>query len=195
MATQKLNITRDQLATFLKNHELVKQFEKLVQIVDEVAPSSDTQGIGIQAANADATANEALSSIIRLAQDVAIDVGNADQKATQALDTLNRIADALEFLAQAPAKPTCAEAQDLDLSPLVQIGTLGEQQADRVDIKGGVVSARLKNNQTILLEATSTLSDGSALEAGTLLNAPAAGNPTKWVAIDDNGTTRYIPTW
>jgi hypothetical protein len=27
------------------------------------------------------------------------------------------------------------------------------------------------------------------------LNAPAAGNPTKWIPIDDNGTTRYIPAW
>ena len=27
MATQKLNLTRDQLATFLKNHEQIKQFE------------------------------------------------------------------------------------------------------------------------------------------------------------------------
>jgi hypothetical protein len=26
-------------------------------------------------------------------------------------------------------------------------------------------------------------------------NAPAAGNPTKWIAIDDNGTSRKIPAW
>jgi hypothetical protein len=102
MAMQKLNLTRDQLATFLKNHELVKQFEKLIQVVDEVAPSSDTTGINLQAGNADAAANEALSQIIRLAQDSAIDVGNADQKATQALGTLARIANALEMLATEP---------------------------------------------------------------------------------------------
>jgi len=30
MATQKLNLTRDQLATFLKNHEQIKQFEASV---------------------------------------------------------------------------------------------------------------------------------------------------------------------
>lgn len=194
MATQKLNITRGQLAAFLKNHELIRQFEKLVQVVDEVAPSSDTQGINVQAANADASANEALASIIRLAQDVAVDVGNADQKAAQALDTLNRIANALELLALAPA-PVQDRMQDLDLSPPVQVGTLGEQQADRVNIKGGEVSARLKNTQTVLLETTSTLSNGAALASGTLLNAPVAGDPTKWVAIDDNGVTRYIPTW
>ena len=70
MATQKLNLTRDQLATFLKNHEQIKQFERLFALADEIAPASDTQGISIQAGNADAAANEALAQIARLAQAV-----------------------------------------------------------------------------------------------------------------------------
>ena len=102
MATQKLNLTRDQLATFLKNHEQIKQFERLFQLADEVAPSSDTTGISIQAGNAEAAANEALALIVSLAQDMAINSGAADQKAVQALDTLGRIANALEMLATAP---------------------------------------------------------------------------------------------
>ena len=64
MATQKLNLTRDQLASFLKNFEQIKQFERLFAIVDTVAPSSDTPGIEIQAGNADAAANQALAQII-----------------------------------------------------------------------------------------------------------------------------------
>jgi hypothetical protein len=31
--------------------------------------------------------------------------------------------------------------------------------------------------------------------AGTLLNSPAAGNPVKWCAFNDNGTLRKFPTW
>lgn len=103
MATQKLNLTRDQLASFLKNQEQIKQFEKLFQIVDEVAPSSDTTGTSIQAGQAQASANNALAQILSLAQSSAINSGTADQKATQALDTLGRIANALELLATAPA--------------------------------------------------------------------------------------------
>ena len=38
-------------------------------------------------------------------------------------------------------------------------------------------------------------SEGAAAAAGTLLNAPVAANPTKWIPINDNGTTRYIPAW
>ena len=39
------------------------------------------------------------------------------------------------------------------------------------------------------------LTNGAGVGAGTLLTAPAAGNPTKWIGINDNGTIRYIPAW
>ena len=102
MATQKLNLTRDQLATFLKNFEQVKQFERLFALADQISPSPDTPGIEVLAGNSQATANEALAQIVSLAKDAAINAGNADQKAVQALDTLGRIANALEMLATAP---------------------------------------------------------------------------------------------
>jgi hypothetical protein len=46
-----------------------------------------------------------------------------------------------------------------------------------------------------LLTTSAALTNGAAAAAGTLANAPAAGNPTKWIPINDNGTTRYIPAW
>lgn len=39
------------------------------------------------------------------------------------------------------------------------------------------------------------LTNGAAAQLGTLTNAPTAGDPTKWIPINDNGTTRYIPAW
>lgn len=101
MATQKLNLTRDQLATFLKNFEQIKQFEALFQIVGAIAPDVVNE-VKIEAGTAQATANEALAQIVLLAQDAATNSGAADQKAVQALDTLGRIANALEMLATAP---------------------------------------------------------------------------------------------
>jgi len=44
-------------------------------------------------------------------------------------------------------------------------------------------------------ETSVALADGAGVGSGTLSNAPAAGNPTKWIAINDNGTTRHIPAW
>lgn len=46
-----------------------------------------------------------------------------------------------------------------------------------------------------LLKTRAALTNGAAAAAGTLLNAPTAGDPTKWIPINDNGTTRYIPAW
>lgn len=46
-----------------------------------------------------------------------------------------------------------------------------------------------------LLATSAALTNGAAAALGTLTNAPAAGNPTKWIPISDNGTTRFIPAW
>lgn len=46
-----------------------------------------------------------------------------------------------------------------------------------------------------LIQNLVTWTNHAAAAAGTLGNAPVAGNPTKWIAINDNGTTRYIPAW
>lgn len=66
---QKLNLTRDQLASFLQDFEQIRQFERLFAVADEVQAVSDTTGISIEAGIANATANDALAQIIRLAQD------------------------------------------------------------------------------------------------------------------------------
>lgn len=37
--------------------------------------------------------------------------------------------------------------------------------------------------------------NGAAAQAGTLLNAPVAGNPGHWLPVSIAGTVRYIPCW
>jgi Tfp pilus assembly protein PilN len=176
-----LKLTRNQLAAFLKDHESIKQFETLFSLVAPLAP-------------------DLLSEINTEAQ-------SANSRAVEALASLNRIANALELLSLSPPSsqltdpddeiPPATPASQLqdDLDPPVQVGTMGQQQADRVNITGGAVSANLTNNQTTLLSSSQSLTNGAAAAIATLLNSPVAGNPTKWVAINDNGTTRYIPTW
>ena len=62
-----LNLTRDQLATFLKNHEQIRQFENLFQTVQTIAPITGTD-FEFQADSAAATANEALALIAAINQ-------------------------------------------------------------------------------------------------------------------------------
>jgi hypothetical protein len=45
------------------------------------------------------------------------------------------------------------------------------------------------------LTTNTALTNGAGVGAGTLTTAPAAGNPTKWIGINDNGTLRYVPAW
>jgi len=59
---QRLNLTRDQLASFLQDHEQIKQFERLFSTVDDIS-NVTLDNISISAGNASASANEALASI------------------------------------------------------------------------------------------------------------------------------------
>jgi hypothetical protein len=58
------------------------------------------------------------------------------------------------------------------------------------------LAADLTNtNATYLMSTNQTMPNGAGGSAGTLTNAPSVGNPTKWISINDNGTTRKIPAW
>lgn len=46
-----------------------------------------------------------------------------------------------------------------------------------------------------ILSTLAAVTSGAGSSTGTLTNAPAAGNPTKWIPFDDFGTTRFIPAW
>jgi hypothetical protein len=66
-----LGLTRDQLANFLGDFEQIKQFENLFAVADTVVDSpDDILVITIAVGTAQATANDALSQINELDQDV-----------------------------------------------------------------------------------------------------------------------------
>ncbi len=48
---------------------------------------------------------------------------------------------------------------------------------------------------TNMVSSTTSFAAGATGNVPTLTAGPVTGNPTKWIAINDNGTTRYIPTW
>jgi hypothetical protein len=95
MAT-KLNLTRDQLGTFLKDHEQIKQFERLFKIADEISPLTDTQGIQLNAENAQAMAQDALSQIASVAQSLALNQAITDSKAEEALARLEQLTKSID---------------------------------------------------------------------------------------------------
>ncbi len=99
MAVQRLNLTRDQLASFLQDFEQIKQFERLFSTVDTINTVTLDE-ISVSAGNAFAAANEALAQISGI---------------STALDSLL-------------------------LAPRNELGTISAQNADNVNITGGLIS-------------------------------------------------------
>jgi hypothetical protein len=96
---QRLNLTRDQLASFLQDHEQIKQFELLFSTVNTI-DNFTLDEVNTTAGNAVASANDALSQ-------------------------LASISSALELLIEAPRD---------------ELGTISYQNADNVNINGGLIS-------------------------------------------------------
>jgi hypothetical protein len=96
--------------------------------------------------------------------------------------------------------PGFAFSADTDCG-MYRIGTdnigLAVNGAKVLDIAttGLTITGTLTHSDTKILKTTAGFTNGAAAQTGTLGNSPAAGNPTKWIPIDDNGTTRYIPAW
>lgn len=73
------------------------------------------------------------------------------------------------------------------------INDIGASLANRprnLFLAGGVT-----HGSATLLTTTTALTNNAAAQTATLTNGPTAGNPTKWIPINDNGTTRNIPAW
>lgn len=84
--------------------------------------------------------------------------------------------------------------QNLDTGETLILG--GGLEGMRIDTsQNAVFKGTITHADTNLMRTSVALGNGAAAAAGILLNAPVAGNPTKWIPINDNGTTRYIPAW
>jgi hypothetical protein len=110
----RLRVTRNQLAAFIPDFQTIKQIERLIQIVDDVSPSSDTQGINILAGNADASANEALALINELSHRLGAEGGAlAGARATQALSLINELSQQIGLQGDARATQALTLINDL----------------------------------------------------------------------------------
>ena len=118
--SRKLNLTRDQLATFLTDQQQIRQFELLFSTVDELQVIVGTD-FEFQADTAAATANSALAQLAALAQESAINCALAENKANQALALVDNLTKAVQALQSTPVPSqldTLAKAiEGLQMSP------------------------------------------------------------------------------
>jgi len=84
--------------------------------------------------------------------------------------------------------------QNLDTGETLIFG--GGAEGMRIDTnKNAIFRGSITHAGTTLINTSVALSNNSGTATATLTNAPVAGNPTKWIPINDNGTIRYIPAW
>jgi len=121
--SRKLNLTRDQLASFLTDQQQIRQFELLFSAVDELQVIVGTD-FEYQADTAAANANNALAQINTLDQETAVNDAVLNAKIQQTLDAIPRLAQALELLALAPVFDfglVGAAIQSFKTAPVVKI--------------------------------------------------------------------------
>lgn len=87
----RLNLTREQFAAFLQDHQQIRQFELLFSAVDELLPDT-VRALLIASGNADARAIQALGQIAQTAQDAEATTAVLDAKTTLALGQIAALA-------------------------------------------------------------------------------------------------------
>ena len=85
-----LNLSRDQLAQFLKNHEQIRQFENLFSAVNGSA--TELEAVALEAAEANAKAN-LIIGLQQLVEQALIEAGNASAGLNMCLAMINAMAN------------------------------------------------------------------------------------------------------
>lgn len=175
-----IKLDRQKLAQFLPTQEAIRAFELLFAAVGDSLPS-DLESTRIDAGTAQLQAAEALAGLAQVANALSLSLYGA-QRDVIAVDSF---------------VPVFGQEQQDVYVPPNSLGTMADQNAANVSITGGTISVGnlINGNAASLMSSSVALNNGAGALAATITNSPVVGNPTKWVAIRDNGITRYIPTW
>ena len=180
--TPPLGLTRDQLATFLKDHEQIKQFENLFAITAAIAPDVVTE-VNIAAGTAQVTANDALGRIAALAQEMAVSDAVSDVKATQALDQIAMLAQETSVsLASAENKANQAMALIGQLATAVEGLQMSPPPREFKRSRYGAFLDTTTQTATTINTATAITFNTTDLGRGVYL-----GTPTSRVYVDTEG--------
>ena len=217
--SRKLNLSRDQLSTFLTDQQQIRQFELLFATVDQIAPDVVNE-VSIAASTALATANDALAQIRALAQDTAVDDAVLNAKVQQALDSIPHLADVLELLAVAPViennNSTVTDYIDFKNDPphVSRIRRMAWNDTDQtidLGMEYNVIQqigleyyARVKNSTGVLIPNGTVVGFAGAVPDSALSIAPYLANGatnTLYILgvmthdLPDSGQKGYCTTW
>jgi len=205
MATSRLNLTRDQLATFLKDHEQIRQFERLFADVNQLEPTT-LLDLAINASTAGQQAVQALDAALTAAQEAAVTSASAEDKAQAALDqiaalqrdlgpsasvlltlleALRRDVEGLQMLPPPRERKRTRYGQfyDTTIQTVGTVNTATPVTFNNTDISSGV---RLRSPSTSEIEVdTEGLYD---FQASIQIDTTSGGTDLLWFWFRKNGT-------
>jgi hypothetical protein len=146
-------------------------------------------GLGTEAALAN---NDVIGSMNWRGYNGSAYSGNAATFDVEAVGAWTTSNNGTAFQFRTTAQGAVVEAVALGIYAGVVIGSgTSDPGAGNLSVGGDIYTG----DTNFMHRCSATLANGASSSTGTLTNAPSAGNPTKWIAIDDNGTTRHIPAW
>lgn len=162
--SRKLNLTRDQLASFLSDQQQIRQFELLFATVDQIAPDVVNE-VSIAAGSAQASANEALAQISQLTDAVEL------LAASPAIENNNSVVtDYIDFNTNTPA-------------PAVKVGRMHWNGGYTLNLEMTPnVNQAIGESQYYYIKASATIAkgdlvmfDGAVGASGVLKGKPSTG--------------------
>jgi hypothetical protein len=184
--SRRLNLTRDQLATFLTDQQQIRQFELLFSTVDAIAPDVVLE-INIAAGTAQSTANDALAQIIALAQETEVNDAVLGAKAQNALDRIALLAQETAVtvaLAESKANQALALVDKLNKAVEGLQMTPPPREFKR---------ARYGSFYDTTTQTATTINTAKAITFNStdLSNGVFIGSPTSRIVVDSEGIYNF----
>jgi hypothetical protein len=184
--SRKLNLTRDQLATFLTDQQQIRQFELLFSTVDQlqVITGSDFE---YQADNAAAGANSALAQIIALAQETEVNDAALGAKTQDALDRIALLAqETAVTVALAESKANQALALVDKLNKAVEGLQMTPPPREFKRARYGSFYDTTTQTATVINTAKAITFNSTDLSNGVFI-----GSPTSRIIVDSEGIYNF----
>lgn len=181
-----LGLTRDQLASFLKGPEQIRQFELLFQQVEDIAPDK-VQAATIAAGNADARAIQALGQIAQTAQDAAVCCATLDAKVTLALGQIADLAQktALDLAVVEGRSTLTQDMLSAILTPLQLLATAPAPTPAK--------RTRYGQFYDTTTQSAAAINTAQAITFNTtdISNGVSIGTPTSRIVVDTEGVYNF----
>ena len=184
--SRRLNLTRDQLATFLTDQQQIRQFELLFSTVDSIAPDVVVE-INIAAGTAQSTANAALAQIIALAQETEVNDAALGAKAQDALDRIALLAqETAVTVALAESKANQALALVDKLNKAVEGLQMTPPPREFKRARYGSFYDTTTQTATVINTAKAITFNTTDLSNGVFI-----GSPTSRIIVDSEGIYNF----